>query len=196
MTGLMLDSVGMAYGPQMLFSEISAEIEPGETLVVTGVNGSGKSTLLKIIAGLLRPESGSVRRAVGLGYAAPDVNVYAELTGCENLAFFAGLRSLPSDADRLLERVGLPRRRGRDLVGTYSSGMRQRLKLAVSLIGDPPLLIWDEPTLALDATGGQCVEEILERHRQHGGMAVIATNSGAEAERWGRGGVHLHLGRE
>ena len=73
--------------------------------------------------------------------------------------------------------------------------MRQRLKLAVSLLGDPPLLIWDEPTLALDAAGGERVEEILDRHRQNGGLAVLATNDPAEADRWGRHGVRLHLGR-
>ena len=102
---------------------------------------------------------------------------------------------LAGDTDALLARVGLPRGRGGDLVGAYSSGMRQRLKLAVSLLGDPPLLIWDEPTLALDEAGGKIVEEILDRHRQNGGVAVLATNDSAEADRWGRHGVRLHIGR-
>ena len=151
----------MAYGPHVLFEGVSAQIGPGETLVVTGANGAGKSTLLKIIAGLARPEEGTVRRTAAFGYAAPDVNLYAELTGHENLRFSPACAGCPTTPDDLLARVGLPRRRGGDLVGAYSSGMRQRLKLAVSLLGDPPLLIWDEPTLALDAAGGERVEEIL-----------------------------------
>ena len=195
MRGLALDNVTMAFGPHLLFEAVCAQAAPGETLVVTGENGAGKSTLLKIIAGLTRPEAGTVKREDVFGYAAPDVNLYAELTGRENLSFFAGLRGLSGDADALLVRVGLPRRRGGDPVGAYSSGMRQRLKLAASLLGDPPLLIWDEPTLALDEAGGKCVEEILDRHRRAGGVAVLATNNSAEADRWGRHGVRLHLGR-
>ena len=195
MCGLALDNVTMAFGPHLLFENVGAKAGPGEALVVTGANGTGKSTLLKIIAGLTRPESGAVERETVFGYAAPDVNLYAELTGRENLTFFAGLRGLSGDADGLLTQVGLPRRRGVDLVGTYSSGMRQRLKLAVSLLGDPPLLIWDEPTLALDEAGGKSVEEILDRHRRGGGVTVLATNDSAEADRWGRHGVRLHLGR-
>ena len=194
MRGFHLDNVSMAYGPRALFQGVSAQAGPGQTLVVTGANGAGKSTLLKIAAGLIRPEEGAVRREPFLGYAAPDVHLYAELTGRENVSFFAGLRGLPTDTDALLARVGLTRARGGDLAGTYSSGMRQRLKLAVSLLGDPPLLIWDEPTLALDAAGGERVEEILARHRRNGGLAVLATNDPAEADHWGVGGVRLHLG--
>ncbi|MBV9849479.1 MAG: ABC transporter ATP-binding protein [Armatimonadetes bacterium] len=194
MGGLTLDNVTMAYGPRVLFAGVCAQAGPGETLVVTGANGAGKSTLLKIIAGLVRPEEGRVRREGAFGYAAPDVHLYAELTGRENLAFFAGLRGLADDPDALLARVGLPRGRGGDLVGAYSSGMRQRLKLAVSLLGEPPLLIWDEPTLALDAAGGERVEEILGRHRRGGGVAVLAANDPVEADRWAAGGVRLHIG--
>ena len=196
MRSLGLDKVTMAYGPRVLFAGVRVEIGPGETLLVTGANGSGKSTLLKIIAGLVRPEEGIVRRPGSFGYAAPDVSLYAELTGRENLTFFARLRGLTDEPDDLLARVGLPRSRGADLTGAYSSGMRQRLKLAVSLLGSPPLLIWDEPTLALDAAGGKRVEEILDRHRQGGGMAVVATNDPGEADRWGRHGVRLPIGRD
>ena len=194
MGGLSVSGVGMAYGPRALFADVTVSLVAGETLLVTGRNGTGKSTLLKIIAGLLRPEEGTIRRVGVCGYAAPDMNLYAELTAAENLAFFAGLRGVLPHASDLLDRVGLPSRRAADLVGTYSSGMRQRLKLALSLLGDPALLVWDEPTLALDAAGGACVEEILQRHSAAGGMAVIATNDAVEAERWGHNGLRLHLG--
>lgn len=183
---LRLHDLTMAYGRRALFSGVSAEVLPGRCLVVAGANGSGKSTLLKIVAGLLRPESGRVEFAGVCGYAAPDVQLYGELTGSENLAFFARLRGLPLTNDAaLLKQVGLPAARGRDLVSAYSSGMRQRLKLAVSLLGDPPLLVWDEPTLALDSAGRAVADALLTRHRASGRIAVVATNDAAEAGRWG-----------
>ena len=183
---LRLHGISMAYGRRLLFSDITAEVAPGRCLVVSGANGTGKSTLLKIIAGLVRPEAGRIDFQGTRGYAAPDVQLYGELTGDENLAFFARLRGIPSagSAD-LLKQVGLPIARGRDVVSAYSSGMRQRLKLAVSLLGDPPLLIWDEPTATLDSAGRSLAERVLSQSRAAGRIAVVATNDPAEAERWG-----------
>ena len=191
---LCLRGVSMAYGRRALFYGIDAEIVPGQCLVVTGANGAGKSTLLKIIAGLLRPEGGTVEFDGPRGYAAPDVQLYGELTGDENLAFFARLRGLSSEAHAdLPARVGLQRARGRDYVSAYSSGMRQRLKLAVSLLGDPPLLIWDQPTATLDAAGKGLADTILAQSKSDGRIAVVATNDPAEAERWGD--LSLTIGR-
>ncbi len=193
MPALTLNRVAMRFGPRALFAEISASVGAGDVLVVTGANGAGKSTLLKIAVGLARPSRGSVQRRGAVGYAAPDASLYGELTGTENLCFFARLRglALPDDGAALLARVGLPAARGADWVSAYSSGMRQRLKLAVSLLGDPPLLVWDEPAGMLDAGGARHVEDILERHRRAGGLAVVATNDAAEAERWGTQRVHI-----
>ena len=121
------------------------------------------------------------------------MQLYAELTGWENLEFFRSLRRLPAgDLAGLLERVGLPNARGADRVSAYSSGMRQRLKLAVSLLGRPDLLLWDEPTLALDESGGRCVDAVIHDHRRNGGLSVLSTNDPAEAERWAD--LRLHLG--
>jgi len=186
MSVLKLRGLSMAYGRRVLFAGVDADVSPGQCLAVTGANGAGKSTLLKIIAGLLRPEAGTVEFAGRQGCAAPDIQLYGELTGTENLAFFARLLGVSTEAaPSLLSRVGLPPARGRDLVSAYSSGMRQRLKLAVSLLGDPPLLLWDEPTATLDSAGREIVNELLARHQARGGLAVIATNDPAEAERWG-----------
>ncbi len=193
MTALELDSLSMAYGRRVLFHNLSARLGPGETLVVTGANGAGKSTLLKIIVGLIRPEAGRVGPLPAFGYAAPDVQLYAEMTGDENLEFFRRLRGLPrAAADGLTAQFGLAVSRGGDPVGAYSSGLRQRLKLAVSRLGDPPLLVWDEPTLALDARGIEAVDAALAAHRQNGGLAVLATNDAAEADRWAD--LRLHVG--
>jgi heme exporter protein A len=195
MLALELENVSMEYGRRVLFRGVNVQVESGETLVVTGANGAGKSTLLKIAVGLVRPEEGRVHRPGAFGFAAPDVQLYAELTGDENLQFFRRLRGLPMSAtEGLLARVGLSPARGKDLVGAYSSGMRQRLKLAVSLLGDPALLVWDEPTLALDARGVAAVDALLADHRRKGGLAVLATNDAAEADRWAD--LRIHVGRE
>lgn len=186
MSVLHLRGVTMAYGRRILFSEVAADVPPGCCLVVTGANGAGKSTLLKIITGLLRPESGTVSFDGLRGYAAPDVHLYGELTARENLAFFARLRGVSATGhEALLASVGLPWKRGSDPVAAYSSGMRQRLKLAVSRIGDPPLLLWDEPTATLDESGKARADALLMEHRAQGGLAVVATNDPTEASRWG-----------
>ncbi len=183
---LRLHGVSMAYGRRELFSQVTAEVAPGQCLVISGANGAGKSTLLKIIAGLLRPETGQVEFGGLRGYAAPDVQLYGELTGTENLAFFARLRGISgSDHGQLLTQVGLSAARGRDFVSAYSSGMRQRLKLAVSLLGDPPLLIWDEPTATLDSAGRAIADALLAESRKVGRIVVAATNDAVEARRWG-----------
>ena len=183
---LRLHELTMVYGRRTLFAGVSAEVSPGRCLVVSGANGSGKSTLLKIVAGLTRPEAGQVEFNGLRGYAAPDVQLYGELTGSENLQFFARLRGLADlDDAALLKQVGLPASRGRDFVSAYSSGMRQRLKLAVSLLGDPPLLIWDEPTATLDAAGRALTDALLAASLAAGRIVVAATNDAEEAQRWG-----------
>ena len=190
MRALEMHNLTMAYGHRTLFAGLSATVQAGETLCITGANGAGKSTLLQIAAGLKRPDSGTVRYVGGagqFGYASPEANVYAELTGAENIDFFARLRGLPpGQASALLPRVGLSVGRSKDLAGAYSSGMRQRLKLAISLLGAPKLLIWDEPTLALDAKGATQVADILDAHRAGGGLAIVATNDAGRSRTLGR----------
>jgi heme exporter protein A len=205
-----IDKVSHFFGARCVFSEISASVRAGQILIVSGSNGSGKSTLLRIIAGLLTQTSGSVDVTVNgahgpsakcrqlFGYVAPDLVLYRELTGAENLQFFGDLRGVRLDRDRLVElltRVGL-RGRGRDLVGTYSSGMRQRLKYAFALLHNPPILLLDEPTANLDVDGIAIVEQIVEaqQHRAGGGLTVVATNEPREVA-WSSLQIHLAADR-
>jgi heme exporter protein A len=205
-----IDKVSQFFGSRCVFKEISATVSTGQILVVSGANGSGKSTLLRIIAGLLTPSSGRVAIEVGglqtsaanarqyFGYVAPDLVLYRELTGAENLQFFADLRGLKLDRGALIDlltRVGL-RGRGRDLVGTYSSGMRQRLKYAFALLHNPPILLLDEPTANLDVDGIAIVEQIVaaQQRRAGGGVTVVATNEPREVA-WSSLQIHLDAGR-
>ncbi len=194
MVHLSLAGVSKRFGRRRVFEGVNAEVGRGEVLVVIGPNGAGKSTLLLVIAGLLRPTRGQVvvsvdgkalpyeNRRQWLGMVAPDLTLYQELTALENLRFFERVRGrVPREADleALLERVGLEGR-GRDRVGTYSSGMRQRLKYAFALAHAPKVLLLDEPTANLDASGVSMVEEVIAEQRRRG-VLVLATNAPEEA---------------
>lgn len=207
---LKMENIGKAYGTRRVLSGISQTVYGGECLAIVGANGSGKSTLLKIVAGVLRPSRGEV--AIGLsgqkirdgnerrklvGYCAPDLSLYPELTGSENLRFFAEVRGESVAGDVLqarLERVGLGGR-GKDVVSAYSSGMRQRLRLAFAYRGgDVPVLLLDEPSLALDSEGVSLVEEMIARQKANGGITLLATNDAREAA-WADRQISVELGK-
>jgi len=190
-TRLVLNGLAKSYPGRPVFKNINCEIEEGKVLLVTGPNGSGKSTLLRIVCGFIRPTRGKVilvrneeklsrleiRPHVGL--VSPDLVLYDELTAVENLAFFAGIAGLKYSTGELevrLEKVGLASR-GDDRVGSYSSGMKQRLKYCLALLRNPEMLLLDEPTANLDDSGKLLVDEIINSHR---GILVIATNEKSE----------------
>jgi heme exporter protein A len=191
------EDIGRVFGSRVVLKGVSGHVTFGEVLVVAGSNGIGKSTLLRILSGLLLPSHGRLNWHAGgaplsqenvhhyLGYTAPDLHLYRELSGAENLQFFAALRGIPlphNSLREILEGVGL-KGRGRDLVANYSSGMRQRLKLAFALLHQPPLLILDEPTATLDEDGCRIVRQTVDAQRRIG-LCILATNERSELD-WG-----------
>ena len=184
----------MRYGHRRLFEALSFEVRPGEPLAILGANGSGKSTLLRILAGVLDPAAGEARLEIGgaglsgdaltrhIGFVAPALRFYEAFTARENLTFLARARRLaPPEAAiaRVLERVGLADRAD-EPVGTFSTGLGQRLRLASALLHDPPVLLLDEPGATLDAAGRQLVADVVGLADR---ILVVATNDAAEAER-------------
>jgi heme exporter protein A len=181
---LRFSGLSRRFGRLAVLAGVSGEVADGEVLLVTGTNGSGKSTLLKCLAGLLAPDKGTIdcheggkaldgtERRRRVGFVAPDLAFYEELTTEENLAFFARLRGVPRERGReLLAQVGLP---GDRLAGALSSGMRQRLRWCWAVLHRPRLLLLDEPFQNLDAPGEAVTRELLEEHLAAGGLAVVA----------------------
>ncbi|MEM8931750.1 MAG: ABC transporter ATP-binding protein [Acidobacteriota bacterium] len=172
------------FGRLRVLRGVSGEAAAGELLLITGANGSGKSTLLRCLAGLMRPQRGTItcrvdgveldldERRRTIGFLSPDLSFYAELSTFENLAFFAGLRGVdPENGGALLDRLGLPRGRAADAL---SSGMRQRLRWAFALLARPPILLLDEPFQNFDAPGRHETSRLLAEHLEAGGLAIVA----------------------
>ncbi len=180
-----------ARGPRLLFTGLGFTVEPGGALVLTGPNGSGKSTLLRLMAGLIRPLTGGLTwkgeplhgsdqpasaRLALLGYHDA---IKPALSAKENLAFWAALADPSEAAARArtaLEELGLGELS--DLPGRYlSSGQRRRLAIARLLVSAAPLWLLGEPTVALDTDGVERLGSAMTRHRNGGGMIVLATHA-------------------
>lgn len=192
---LTLAAVQKRYNRRTIFQQIGAKVDGPGSIAIVGRNGSGKSTLAKIIAGVLSPTSGTitleqhgvvVKRELwhrSLGFVAPYLTLYDEFTAIENIDILESMRHGHAPArievEALLDEMGLASRRN-DRVGTFSSGMKQRVKYATALIHRPALLILDEPTANLDEDGARFVESVVQRQRASG-IVVVATNEAREA---------------
>jgi len=156
---------------QRIVKNISLQIPRGSIYGLLGPNGAGKSTTLKMLSGLLRPSEGEVRvfgkpwrreHLERIGTLIETPALYGNLTAYENLLVHTRLMGLPEDTiDEALEITGL-KQTGKKLVSQFSLGMKQRLGLAIALLGDPEILILDEPTNGLDPIG---IEEFREMIR-------------------------------
>jgi ABC-2 type transport system ATP-binding protein len=185
---LRAEALSKSYGPRRALQDVSFSAAPGELLAIIGPNGAGKTTLLQILAGALAPTAGRISldsRAVG--WVPQQPAVYSKLSVRENLRLFARLEKV-SDVDgtveRMLEQAGLGDRAG-DAVGTLSGGNRQRVNVAVGLLGDPAVLLLDEPTSSLDPRQRERLWEFVSGLARDGGTTVVySTHNVAEAERY------------
>jgi ABC-2 type transport system ATP-binding protein len=185
---LRAEALSKTYGTRRALQDVSFSAAPGELLAIIGPNGAGKTTLLQILAGALAPTTGSVsldRRAVG--WVPQQPAVYSKLSVRENLHLFARLEKVPDVAatvQRMLDQAGLSDRAD-DAVGTLSGGNRQRVNVAVGLLADPPVLLLDEPSTALDPRQRERLWEFVSALARDGGTTVVySTHNVAEAERY------------
>lgn len=149
-----IEHINKAFGSQQVLRDVTLSIPEGQVLGLLGPNGAGKSTLMKILIGLWRADSGSVAVPERIGYLPENNPLYDEMYVAEYLEFMAGL-TLNSEAlngaaiNTLIDRVGLTPERHKH-IRELSKGYRQRVGLAQALLGNPQLLILDEPTTGLD----------------------------------------------
>ena len=150
-----LEHINKSFGAQKVLNDVSLEIPAGQIVGLLGPNGAGKSTLMKILIGLWSADSGTVSASARIGYLPENNPLYEDMYVSEYLSFMAGLTSVSANGlsasavSPLIDLVGLSPERHKH-IRELSKGYRQRVGLAQALIGDPELLILDEPTTGLD----------------------------------------------
>jgi heme ABC exporter ATP-binding subunit CcmA len=178
------------FGGAPVLAGLDLTVDAGELVVLLGANGAGKTTLLRVLATLLRPSGGSLRifgedasrrppaARRRLGHVGHESACYPDLTGQENLQFYAELHGVPDPAGRIADLlrwaglVGAARRP----VRVYSRGMAQRLALARALLHGPELLLLDEPFSGLDPAGTTRLQTLLAELRLSGHAIVLSTH--------------------
>ncbi len=192
---LLASGLGKRYGSVVALDQVGLSVAPGELVGLVGANGAGKSTLVKIACGLVRPTSGTVTiygRSAGSREARRQLGYLAELfrfpgwsTASEVLALhqrLAGSEGGERERNDLLELVGLSDVARRRVEG-MSKGMQQRLGIAQALVGDPKLLLLDEPSSALDPAGRRAIRTLLLAMRDRGIAVMLNSHLLGEVER-------------
>jgi len=187
MKQITLEDVSVRFGDVQALHRVSAQLRGGEVLMLVGPNGAGKSTLLKVLLGLIEADActlrvdGELARVDKkfksfLGYLPESVAFAESLSGRQVLGFFARARGVArGQVAAVLDRVGLAHAAKRAIRG-YSRGMRQRLGLGIAILGDPALLVLDEPTGGLDQEGLTVLWSVLEEARASGRMVILSSH--------------------
>jgi ABC-2 type transport system ATP-binding protein len=174
------------YGERVALRAVSLQAGRGELVAVIGPNGAGKTTLLSILAGIQKPDEGSVETASKVGWVPQQAALYGKLTVAENLRLFARLERASdprATVERMLELTDLRDRAG-DQVSTLSGGNRQRVNIAIGLLAEPDVLLLDEPSSALDPRQRERLWEFILRLAEDGTTVVYATHHIQEADRY------------
>ena len=178
MNMLKINKLSKSFREKRAVDGLSFSVEKGEVFALLGSNGAGKTTTIKMILGLMAPDSGDIELSedIKVGYS-PDTPYFPPfLTGRETLEYYGAVSGMKKDerrrqAGELLETVGLEDSRTK--VSKYSKGMTQRLAIAQSLLGDPDMLILDEPTAGLDAMGRIEMIQLIGRLKKAGKTIIL-----------------------
>jgi ABC-type multidrug transport system ATPase subunit len=209
-TVIEIKEVSKLFGTHLAVDNLSLSVQEGEIYGFLGPNGSGKSTTLRMILGLLKPTNGSIqimgkelhqhRSAVmkNIGCIIEKPDFYTYLSALENLKIFTRMQNMNTksyDYKSLLEKVGLYGRE-KDLVKTYSHGMKQRLGLAQALLHNPSIIILDEPNTGLDPQGIiELRETILHLNQQEGKTILLSSHILNEIEEIAKSMILIHNGK-
>ena len=185
---LQVKGIKKVFGKREVIKDISFNIKEGEIFGFLGPNGAGKTTTIRMLVGLIAPTAGDIvicgnsviknkeKALHDVGAVVENPELYKYLSGRENLMQIARIRKVPKEeVEKLIELVGL-KDRINDKVSKYSLGMKQRLGLAAALIGNPKLLILDEPTNGLDPSGIMDFREIVKKAAKDRKMSVFISS--------------------
>lgn len=184
---LRLKNIDQYLGKRHVISDLSITVPRGQVYGFLGRNGAGKTTVMKIILGLITPASGTVEvdgTAVGptdtrylsrIGSLIEEPSFYPNLTGAENIRYLSRVRGTKPADRELLGLVGLSAHADRR-AGQYSLGMKQRLGIALALVGDPDILPLDEPTNGLDPEGIREIRELIQRFSREMGKTIVVSS--------------------
>lgn len=185
---IQLNKVGKRFRREWIFKDINFAFEQGKQYAIMGPNGSGKSTFLKLLSGHLSPSKGKVSYAFDnqaiddneiyryLAYSAPYIDLIEEFTLQEAIQFHQQFKPfLPSiSTSQIIQLLSFEKSRNK-AIRDFSSGMKQRLKLVLSICSDTPILLLDEPTTNLDKQGIQWYRQLIDQHTQNR-LLIIASN--------------------
>ncbi|MFU1798223.1 ATP-binding cassette domain-containing protein [Paenibacillus azoreducens] len=196
----MLEVTGLrkAYPKKQALENVTFSLRPGTSFGFLGPNGAGKSTTMKILTGIVKADSGSAKlfgkdltresEAVSkyIGYVPQDITLYEKLSAFENLEFFGeayGVRGkeLKQRIQEVLTRTGLLER-SKDIVSTFSGGMKRRINIAAALLHRPKLLILDEPTVGIDPQSRNHIFEMIRELNREGVTIIYSTHYMEEVE--------------
>jgi ABC-2 type transport system ATP-binding protein len=205
------DNLSKKFDDFLAVDRVSMEIKAGEVLALLGPNGAGKTTTLRMLTSVLRPSSGWARVAgfdvvnqaqgvrSSVGILTEQHGLYGRMSAEEYLDFFGQIYRMPSDVRHkrtieLLEQFGLGGVAKRK-IGEYSKGMRQKLALARALYHNPPVLLMDEPTSAMDPESARLVRDAIHGLRSANRAIIVCTHNLAEAEELAEKIAIIHLGK-
>jgi len=194
MTAIETNGLTRKFGDLTAVDDLDLTVESGEVYGFLGPNGAGKSTTINMLLDFIRPTEGSVR-VLGhdpqeeaklirrkTGVLPEGGELYARLTGREHLRWYGQAKNVDVDVEDILDTVGLTPEEADRAVGGYSKGMQQRLAFGMALVGDPELLILDEPSSGLDPTGMQEMREIIREEAAAGRTVFFSSHILAEVE--------------
>ncbi|SNZ17195.1 ABC-2 type transport system ATP-binding protein [Natronoarchaeum philippinense] len=188
MTAIETDGLTKRFGDVVAVDDVNLRVEEGEVFGFLGPNGAGKSTTINMLLDFARPTAGS---ATVLGYDSQDeaeqihrrigvlpegFDLYERLSGRKHISFAMKTKGIDGNPDDILRRVGLSDEDARRPAGGYSKGMRQRLAFGMALVGDPDLLLMDEPSSGLDPTGINELQELVREETERGTTVFFSSH--------------------
>ena len=205
---LHLKNISLTYGEQLVLNNISFSLQSGRILALIGPNGAGKSSTMRVMAGLVKPDSGHAMlndtplsfqaMRAHFGYFIESPSFYNYLTAKQNLDLLLRMEKSDQKSEDLIERVGLTHA-GNKKFSQFSKGMKQRLGIAQTLIGEPEFLILDEPFNGLDPeVKAQLMDLVIDLARNHGTGVLVTSHLLADLEQMAddfvllnKGNIHL-----